>query len=190
MKKLVVFSLVGIICCVGSPNLMAAFPVNVGVHGGMNTTKMNVSTSGVNVSMKAGYMVGAFARLNAGPIYVEPSLNYAHRTSEIGGDKVQYSSFDVPVMVGYYLLDVPLFKLRACIGPVASFPGDLKTTILGKEAKMDMKTTLWSGKLGVGVDVWKATFDFEYEQGLTKLNKDFGVKAPSIFNITLGFKFI
>ena len=42
--------------------------------------------------------------------------------------------------------------------------------------------------IGAGVDVWKLTFDIDYEFGLKKFGD--GIKAPKSWNLTLGFKII
>lgn len=82
-------------------------------------------------------MIGAFARINLGSIYLEPALNFAHKESKINGEigsigKFKYSSIDIPVMVGYNILKLPVFKLRGFAGPVASF--------VTKDLKKDFNT--------------------------------------------------
>ena len=51
---------------------------------------------------------------------------------------------------------------------------------------------MWNGKIGVGVDVWKLTFDIDYEKGLKKFqdNGNGKIKSPRSFNFTLGLKII
>ena len=112
-------------------------------------------------------------------------MNFAHKESKIkvgSIGKFKYSSIDIPVMVGYNILKLPIFKLRGFAGPVASF--------VTKDLKSDFNTDkmMWNGKIGAGVDVWKVTFDIDYEFGLKKFGD--GVKAPKSWNLTLGFKII
>lgn len=114
-------------------------------------------------------------------------MNFAHKESKINGEigsigKFKYSSIDIPVMVGYNILKLPVFKLRGFAGPVASF--------VTKDLKKDFNTDkmMWNGKIGAGVDVWKVTFDIDYEFGLKKFGDD--IKAPKSWNLTLGFKII
>ena len=196
MKKIILLLAVSFSCLAMS----AQSPVHFGVHGGVSNTKLKVSKSGSNnidylkSSAKSGYMIGLFGRINLGPLYVEPSLNYSHRESETdvntqngsGSGKVKYDSFDIPVMLGFHFIDISLVKLRAYLGPVASFTGKLKIDDLG--FKSDNDKVMWNGKVGLGVDVWKFTFDVDYEKSLKKFQDD--VKGPSAFNFTLGFKII
>lgn len=177
---------------------MAQSPVNVGIHGGISNTKIKVKDIGhvLKSGSNTGWMVGAFVRVNLGPIYLEPSLNYAHKEGEVtnasGNTNLKYNSFDIPVMVGLHVLDLPIVKLRAYLGPVASFSGKLKWDNGKFGTNIDNDKMMWNGKIGVGVDAWKLTFDIDYEKGLKKFqdNKAGTIKAPRSFNFTLGFKFI
>lgn len=178
--------------------LLAQSPINVGVHGGISNTKIKVKEVGhvLKSGSNTGYMVGVFARVNLGPIYLEPSLNYAHKEGEVkngsGKSSLKYNSFDIPVMVGLHILDLPVVKLRAYLGPVASFTGKLKWNEGKFGTHLDNDKMMWNGKVGVGVDVWKLTFDIDYEKGLKKFqDNDAGkIKSPRSFNFTLGLKII
>ena len=189
MKKLVVLSL---FCLFSVVTMAQSFPISIGIHGGWNDTKIKVKD--LKVESHGGYMFGAYVRVNFGKIYLEPALNFAHKETQ-AKDKatnekrnLKYSSIDIPVMVGYYLLKLPVVKLRGFVGPVASFiTKDVKIKGLSKDY-FDTDKMMWNGKVGAGVDVWKVTFDVDYEFGLKKFGD--GVKAPSTVNLTLGFKII
>ncbi len=178
--------------------LMAQSPINVGIHGGISNTKIKVKDIGhvLKSGSNTGYMVGVFARVNLGPIYLEPALNYSHKEGEVekidNKSSLKYNSFDIPVMVGLHVLDLPVVKLRAYLGPVASFSGKLKWDTGNFGTNIDNDKMMWNGKIGVGVDVWKLTFDIDYEKGLKKFqdNNAGKIKAPRSFNFTLGLKII
>lgn len=194
MKKIIL----SLLLCIGSWALMAQSPLNIGIHGGISNTEIKVKDLGhvLKTGSNTGYMVGVFARVNLGPIYLEPALNYSHKESEVKNSsdkgKLKYNSFDIPVMAGLHILDLPIVKLRAYLGPVASFNGKLKWNKTDFGNKIDNDKVMWSGKIGVGVDVWKLTFDIDYEKGLKKFqdNNDGKIKAPRSFNFTLGLKII
>ena len=163
-------------------------PITIGIHGGVSNSKMKVKLSDFKSEARNGYMIGAFARLNLGLIYIEPSLNFVHRESEIkniiGNSTLKYNSCDIPVILGFYVLKLPLLKLRAFAGPVASFPGNIKDN----NWDLRSKNFVWNGKVGAGVDVWKLTFDIDYEKGFSKFESD--LDSPRVFNFTLGLKII
>lgn len=179
-------------------NAMAQLPINIGVHGGITSNRIKVKDipSAIGSRAHTGYLFGAFARLNLGKIYIEPSLNYNHKESIIetkslsqgannGDITLKVNSFDIPLMLGFEVLDLSILKLRTYLGPVMSFPSRKGGSELGIEKT---RTTNWHGKLGVGVDVWKLTFDIDYEKAFKDLGHD--LKAPRSFNFVLGIKII
>ncbi|MEG0795502.1 MAG: porin family protein [Odoribacter sp.] len=180
--------------CLFTYTLMAQSPINIGIHGGISSTKMRIrDIEQVSKSEgRAGYMIGAFMRVNLGGIYLEPSLNFVHKTSLVKtiteeNGRLKINSFDIPLMVGLNVLDLSILKLRAYAGPVMSFPGKIKHS-LPVLPDLDSDKVMWNGKIGAGVDVWKLTFDIDYEKGFKKLGHD--IKSPRSFNLTLGLKII
>lgn len=194
MKKLTILLFV---CLLGNA-AMAELPVNFGIHGGISSNRINfkdlrnVRGSEANT----GYMLGAFMRANFGKLYLEPALNYSHKKSTAQGKKSDASSsrenfnlemntFDIPVMVGVKVLDFSAVKIRAFVGPELSV-GKIKN--LKKLGDVSADKANWRGKAGIGLDIWKLTFDMDYEKGFKKLSHE--LKAPRSFNFTLGFKII
>ena len=101
MKKLVILVLFSLI---GLTTMAQSLPINIGIHGGWNDAKIKAKE--YKVDSHGGYMIGAFARINLGSIYLEPALNFAHKESKINDEigsigKFKYSSIDIPVMVGF-----------------------------------------------------------------------------------------
>ena len=74
MKKLVILAFFSLI---GLTTMAQSLPINFGIHGGWNDAK--IKTKGYKVDSHGGYMIGAFARINLGSIYLEPALNFAHK---------------------------------------------------------------------------------------------------------------
>ena len=166
MKKIVILAFFSLI---GLTTMAQSLPISLGIHGGWNDTK--IKAKHLKVDSHGGYMIGAFAR-----------INFESKVTAGNIGKFKYSSIDIPVLVGYHILELPIFKLRGFVGPVASF--------VTKNLKKDFNTDkmMWNGKIGAGVDVWKVTFDIDYEFGLKKFGDD--IKAPKSWNLTLGFKII
>lgn len=194
MKKLLTLLFLGI--C--SFNAMAQLPVNIGIHGGVSSNRIKVKDIPQAIGTKAhtGYLMGVFARINLGKIYIEPSLNYSHKESVLetksnslisnGEDyNLKVNSFDIPLMLGFQVLDLRIVKFRAFLGPVVSFP---KLKNIKEVTDLDSDKTNWHGKIGVGLDAWKLTFDIDYEKAFKNLGHE--LKAPRSFNFTLGFKII
>lgn len=194
MKKLLLATLV----CFWGIEIMAQLPVNLGIHGGISSNRIKVRDLPTVIGTQAntGFMLGGFMRLNLGKLYLEPSLNYSHKKSIVEQDQLslgedenkvdlKLNTFDIPLMVGFQVLDLSILRLRAFLGPVLSV-GKIKN--LKHLGDVSTDKTNWHGKIGVGADIWKLTFDIDYEKAF----KDLGhkIKAPRSFNFTLGLKII
>ncbi|MCC8173202.1 MAG: PorT family protein [Odoribacter sp.] len=191
MNKIFLFI---VVCLVGIG--VNAQPINIGIHGGVSSTKIKVKNIEQirKTSLHTGYTLGVFARVNLGPLYVEPSLDYSHKQGEVqtrDNDKgtLKYNSFDIPIMLGLHVIDIEIVKVRAFLGPVASFTGKLKTDGFHMPDIIDNRKAMWNGKFGVGVDLWKFTLDLDYEKGFRKFQKHY-FRAPNSLNFTVGFKLI
>ena len=191
MKKLILASVI----CLFSAALSAqvSSPINLGVHAGLVNTKANTdfsSVSTVKENAENGMMLGAFLRINLNKWYLQPELNYVSRKSEVELEGIPFEfktkSLDVPMLLGYKIIKLPAFKLRAFAGPVASFKidDDVKSTIEGS-LDSDFKNAVWNGKFGAGIDVWKLTLDVDYEVGFSDVASDL---KQNMVNVTLGFK--
>jgi len=203
MKKLLLVAAI----CLFSSALFAqlASPISIGVHGGLVSTKVDTDLSGFKEKSENGMMLGAFARINLNKWYIQPELNYVNRKSTISSSAtlfgqelnadmdIERKSIDIPMLLGYKLVKLPLFKLRTFAGPVASFSIDdnLKDFITdgADDFKPEMKNAVWNAKVGAGIDVWKLTLDVDYEFGLTDVSSEF-LKKNKMFNVTLGFRFL
>ncbi len=96
---------------------------------------------------------------------------------------------DIPILLGYKIVKLPMFKLRAFAGPVASFNIDdsFSSTLSQQFKDEDLEGAVWNAKVGAGIDVWKLTLDVDYEFGLTDVSSEF-LKKNKMMNVTLGFR--
>jgi hypothetical protein len=122
-----------------------------------------------------------------------PGINDLSATQELA-----ITSLDVPMLVGYQFLDLPILKLRALAGPVASIIMNEKVSISKNEGLTDVPTTnlvqlqesaLWSLQAGLGADVWKLAVDVRYNFGLSYIDASSKLKN-NLFTINVGFKIL
>ena len=194
MKKLTILFLAVLV----SSGLYAQLP-NFGIKVGatassINTTDLSSSYDSENL---LGYQLGAFVRINSGKLYLQPEVLYNLRSTNIVGaavvdDLFDVGTIDVPLLLGFKLIDAKVFNIRAFIGPEASF-------ILNKEANdsgfsLDQINDLtWYMQAGVGVDLLFLTFDIRYEKGLSNFIDDYqgsGSLKNNVFVFSLGLKFM
>ena len=190
-------------------------PVTFGPQMGVNQNSLSASVITYKESAKVGMQGGLFLRLTLGKIIIQPEaviglkrgeLEFAYTpTGLVPGindvnatQELAITTLDVPMMVGYQLLDIPIVKLRALAGPVASIIINEKVSISKNEGLTDVPATnlvqlqedaLWSLQAGLGVDVWKLAVDVRYNFGLSYIDASSKLKN-NLFTINLGFKIL
>ncbi|HAG15038.1 MAG TPA: hypothetical protein DCG69_00735 [Bacteroidales bacterium] len=194
MKKLTVLFLAVLV----SGSLFAQLP-SFGIKAGATASSLNTSDLAANYSSDnlLGYQLGAFVRLNSGKLYLQPEVVYNHRSTQLAGFEDSNITFDigtidVPVLVGFKLLDAKVFNLRAFLGPEASFAtGDGTTS--DNVVLADFNKLTWYMQAGVGIDLLFLTFDVRYEKGLSNFINDYqdsGSLKNNVFVFSLGLKFM
>jgi hypothetical protein len=214
--------------------LFAQSPLNIGIKVGANISSDKLEEMYNNgqviakpEDMKAftGFVGGLFARLNLGKLYLQPELLFSMRGVDVTyrfnpiplasgqtepeklvDTKIRVNSFDLPVMVGYKILELPFAgNLRILGGPVFMFTASSNTTDAFQEQVNkvreagtnpslkkveDIFSTANVGfQVGAGIDITKLTFDARFELPITKLSKDLGLNTK-IVQLSLGWKFL
>jgi hypothetical protein len=191
-------------------------PLTFGIKAGMNISKLPATYSADTVKNLIskniyGAQAGIFLRIAIKKLYIQPEMYFSMKGGELSYDlskknsdsimgtvnkKFTLYNVDIPIMIGYSLIDKDMFKFRAMAGPVASFNLtkniDVSKTsgIKSDIAKDDLNSAIWSLQAGLGVDIWKLTFDARYEFGLNEVSN---VTAESMKSrailLSLGLKF-
>lgn len=148
--------------------------------------KVGISSSNISIidnvqNVRAGdrtfgFHAGIFARLNAGPAYVQPELLFTSSggTIEITdatttGTEIreyEFNKIDLPVMVGFRFGE----SLRIFAGPVASLviSTDVRQAGASQEIDDNYKNATIGYQAGVGLDVGNLILDLKYESNLSK----------------------
>jgi hypothetical protein len=201
--------------------------LNFGIKAGYNSTlglnNLSSVTSGdynlnsVKSELSNGFHAGVFARLNFKKIYFQPEFLYAMgkkdytitfqdvQNNNVTYDKiVNVSALDVPLLLGYKLLDLKIANLRVFAGPKLRFNAGssldfsnlTKTggSVTQADLVKDVKAAQLGLEAGVGVDVLMFTLDARYnvigDMYQTKLNSLTIDNIPAnTFVISLGWKF-
>jgi len=209
-KTILTFTLMAVVL-----SSFAIGPFTIGLKGGINSSKIttdNYSGQGVTFNdfksdAKSGFNLGAFARLGT-KIYLQPELLYCVRNSQstdatgTASQSVKLKTIQVPILLGFKLIDLKLASIRAFTGPAMSFPmSSSKVTYDGISAGItdtkNYKNNIWDWQLGAGVDVGMITLDCRYVWGLSKTSDgSVNVTNPTFVNkgntltFSVGFKFI
>lgn len=188
--------------------------ISLGPKIGYTTSKLSVDKSDITSSLKSGFLFGAFLRLG-NKVYLQPEVNWYttgavfKQPSLSGGvspfeDEIKLKSVQIPLYLGFKLIDLKLIQLRAQAGPTANIitskeinplkPGQAVAVI----KDTDIKDVAWGLQAGVGVDVLMFTLDVQYMLGLNKVIGDVQVDGTTVkfdsrqngFMVTLGWKII
>lgn len=155
--------------------LNAQVDITVGPKFGYQASKLSFKKEDIQSSISNNMNLGMFTCFSFRKFVIQPEVLYSFQES------TKINNLSVPVMFGYKLVNYKYFKMRANVGPVAYF------TVGGNSRKPNM-----GGAAGLGIDVWRFTFDINYSLGLTNVFGDMvGTTAnakQNIFTTTLGFK--
>jgi len=191
----------------------AQLPFALGIKGSINSTKIttdnysasNFTYANFKSDAKSGYALGVFARLGTS-IYLQPELLYSVKKSQSTSGSVNQNidlkTIQVPILLGFKLIDLKLASIRAFTGPAMSFPmKSSKVTYEGVTSGLyeteNYKSNIWDWQLGAGVDVGPLVVDVRYEWGLSKtsdgnvnVNPPVFVNKGNTLTFSLGFKFL
>ncbi len=196
MRKLLLITL--FLC---SAQLIYAF--DFGVKIGYNASKLTTNIDSVKAQFQSGFHVGLFARIG-GRLHFQPELLYtlqgglfkSNVNTNNWEQKVRIGSMDIPLLVGFKLLNGEKINVRLNAGPMASFVVNKSVKeaggVTGPITTADINSINWYIQAGAGVDIWFLTLDIRYQVGLNKLinevqNWDFNT-SNNLFVVSAGFK--
>ncbi len=201
MKKLVSL----ILLCGFVQVAWAQSPLTFGPKVGFNysTLVLKKNADEVTSDYFAGVAGGAFVRINLGKVYLQPEVylngkgadvrfsndNTDPNMGEVNG-KVRLTALDMPVLLGYKIIDAKVFNLRMMGGPVVSWVlkenrNDLK--VFEPDAYESYNSRNIGFQAGLGIDIANITIDARYEAGLNQIKDHFN-QRNKLFHLSLGIK--
>jgi hypothetical protein len=197
MKKIIIF--IFLVFLTGEIYAQFAF----GLKLGYNASKLHTGLDSIKSSFSSGFHVGAFARIGK-KVYLQPELYYTLQGSVLTSNlsnwkqKITIGTLDIPVLVGFKIINLKAINWRIMVGPMASFIVNSKinnvNSAINPVTSADLKKTNWYIQAGTGVDFLFLTLDLRYQLGLNKMITD---AAKATFNasnnlwvVSLGFKIL
>ncbi len=178
-------------------NTYAQSPFHLGVKAGANFTDLSNNLKDYNSKTATGYAAGIMMRLDIKKTYIQADFMYSEKNIDFNGEFVNSSSselkmknFEVPLVIGYKLIDAKIVNVRAFAGGVYTSIEDAKLTSESVENvfKNFQKNNI-GYRVGVGLDLLSFTLDISYDGSLNDIHKDFKSR-PNTWFVALGFKFI
>jgi hypothetical protein len=181
-----------------------------GLKIGYNASKLHTSFDSIKSSFNSGFHFGAFFRFGK-KVYVQPEIYYTFQSGLFDNSqnnavnnwkqKVTVGSLDIPVLVGFKLINLKVINWRIMAGPMASFVVNSTVkdfnTLVGPITKADITKANWYVQVGTGVDVFFLTVDVRYQIGLNQMIKSAQGTTGLAYNlnatnnmwvVSLGFK--
>ena len=195
--------------------------IHFGPQIGYSASNLSLNTGDITNNLKNNFMFGAFVRLGK-KLYVQPEVNWMTQGSVFKYPSVSLDGVDlspveqdiklktvqIPVSVGYRILNLTLVNLRIHGGVTANIITD--KTINNKDddnsigqdlidpiTEEDIRDLQWQYQFGLGVDVLMFALDIKYYGGINDIvngnvtidQNNLGISSKSnVFMVTLGWK--
>ncbi|MDH3733098.1 MAG: PorT family protein [Gemmatimonadota bacterium] len=123
--------------------------------------------TGDNITSGTEAQVSAGAKLRVGSgFYVDGGIFWTRTGGEIDGDAITLSSVRFPVTVGLRVIRASVVDLRLFAGTAINAVSSVADNSAGI-TKDDVKSAIWAGRAGIGVDIALIAIDLAYEFGLS-----------------------
>jgi hypothetical protein len=192
MRKL----LLVIIFAVLTVSSFAQFTFDLGVKGGVNFSKISFDVEDYSAESVTKTHFGAFARLGGERVFVQPEFYFSGKGGDVSSDIMEtaasfdYKTMDIPVLLGFKLINGKSFDLHVLGGPVFSniTSQDVKGDNLAD--KSFYENNYYGIQYGLSIDVLFLTLDARMENGLSDFYKQSETSGKNQnFMISVGFRF-
>lgn len=214
MRKFVLIAIAALFCSFSYGQL------GFGIKGAFTMSSLSPSLSDYEDAAKAGFQVGAFVRVGK-KLHLQPEAYFTAKSGQLTFDQetidpndpensiknsvsqdVMLSTLDIPVLIGYKLMDAKTFNVRLQAGPVGSIVLNKKFDItldgVSSETPDELPDSFndfnWGLQFGAGVDFLFLTADVRYEMGLNDLNDpasdNFAAFKNNVFFVSIGWKIL
>ena len=205
MKKLLILSMAVL------TSALSYGQFHIGPQIGYTSSNLTLDQGDIENNLQNNFLIGAFVRMGK-KIYVQPEANYYTQGSVFKypsinnlsplEQNIKLKSLQVPVNIGWRIINLEIVNIRLFGGVVANFILDknLETTSGNADdyedalIPEDFKDTNWQYDVGVGVDVLMFAVDVKYVGGFSNILNDVTFDGNSVssksnlFVVTLGWK--
>jgi hypothetical protein len=190
MKKITI--LIFILACGFSGKAQGGF--DFGLKAGLNTSKISTDLADYTPQTVNNYLIGAFARINLGRIYLQPEAYFNSKGGEVIShvgietiNSFDLKTVDVPALLGFKIIDKKPFNLRIMAGPAFYFVTD--KSVSEQLIKEKVTDNFFGWQYGAGIDFLFLTFDARMESYTKNLYDapDFNSKNGNLV-LSLGVK--
>lgn len=171
----------------------AQSPLNLGIKAGFNTSKITTDLGDFDENNITNFVAGAFARVNVKSFYLQPEAYFSSKGGDLK-DLTSKNSFDlktidVPVLLGYKIINKGLINLRVNTGPVFSFVTSKDANVADEPAfgSGKLKDSIFGWQYGAGLDLLFFSLDLRMENSFGDIYSGHSDEKSKMFMVTLGF---
>ena len=175
---------------------------------GYTASKLTTNTSDITSTLKNNFLFGAFVRIGE-KFYIQPEVNWLTQGGIWEDDEIDmenkkiemtYKTIQIPVSVGWRIIDLKLVNIRLFGGMAANIATNKEMEINGITEPIEdanWNDLIWQYQVGAGVDVLMFALDVKYVGGINDWNiNDIVIDGETIattskanmFMVTLGWK--
>lgn len=182
---------------------------SIGPKIGFNTSKLTTDLDQIESDVASNFNFGVFVRLGS-KIYLQPEINWltsggVYKKPEIDDVKpikqeVTMKSIEIPVIVGWRIINLGVGNIRVLAGPSASIVTDKTVStsdpdnFINPIKESDIEDMLWGFNIGAGADILMFTLDIRYQMGLNEVIQEvegFSFNSKNnMFAVSLGWKIL
>jgi hypothetical protein len=169
----------------------AQSPLNFGIKAGFNSSKITTDEGNFDENNITNFVAGAFARVNVKSFYLQPEAYFSSKGGKLedidSKNSFDLKSIDVPLLLGYKIINKGLVNLRVNTGPVLSFVTskdvDASTSVFesGK-----LKDSIFGWQYGAGLDLLFFSLDVRMENSFGDIYSGHSDEKSKVFMVTLG----
>jgi len=165
-----------------------------GPMAGYSTSSLDNSIFSNN-SAGSGYALGGFMRADIKKWYIQPNVYYLHNSSSFDYNQattdVKLKEVNFDLLLGYrFFKFTDLTYMRIFAGPSYANVNSLKYKHGDPSLSPNAASSSINLNAGIGIDIWKFTFDARYQRGLSDIDQSANKMYTNMFMFTAGFKIL
>ena len=169
----------------------AQSPLNFGIKAGFNSSKITTDLDNFDEDNITNFVAGVFARVNVKSFYLQPEAYFSSKGGELkdvtGKSSFDLKTVDVPVLLGYKIINKGLVNLRVNTGPVFSFVTSKDVDASEGLGSGNLKDNIFGWQYGAGLDLLFFSFDVRMENSFGDVYSGHSDEKSKMFLVTLGF---
>ncbi|MBB1149675.1 porin family protein [Myroides sp. NP-2] len=182
------------LCSLDASAQKAQHPFRLGVKVSSNHANIAGNLKNLSTSSAQGFSAGITTQYHFDRLFIQTDLLYSESKSPVEHafvHRAKWKSIDIPIALGYTLLDVQKVKVHVLAGGIYSqiIDDQLKLTENLERFDYSLNKNNVKAQIGAGVTVGDFVVELKYSRSLNNLSKDIKSKSNHL-QIGLSYMFL